>query len=420
MEERRKEAREDLGGAERRAAAEQEVRKKKEAERREKEDAERVIREEGKKKRRAEEEKKLLEDQERAAEESRARAEEERGVKEKEERARREEALLKRIQPPGKPQPPREEERKSIEQITPKKERGATNIPRIRTYKYDAAEAIKKQGESLARIALAEKEKKHEETMGAQQPPARNIALRVSIITILLFAMGGGGWLIYRLEQKGTFAGMIEKFKGGAGTIIAPTAPRVPSIIPAQEERGIKIPEERSMALATITQEMEVRMESDRIKNIFFSETVVVPAEKGGERVQKVSSVGELLSLWPHAMPLELARSIDDAFMLGVYSSPSGDNVPFLILTTNSYGQTFAGMFNWERSMSADFHNLFGAKERSDAGAPFRDIVLNGVDARASRGVNDKTALIYGFKDKKAVVITTEEETFGKIISLLP
>ena len=76
------------------------------------------------------------------------------------------EVFLKKMRAPGKPPARIFKEEKIIQRISTKKRQGeGRKIPNIKTYKSAIAEAVKKQGESLAKIAIAEKKKTREKKL---------------------------------------------------------------------------------------------------------------------------------------------------------------------------------------------------------------------------------------------------------------
>lgn len=158
--------------AQRALEGEDRKREREEEERRKREEEEKRRREEAARK--AEEERKVKEAKEKAQKEKeeKERREKEAAVKEaklKEEEKVKKEAFLKKIQPKGVPQKKTIEEEPEIKRVSTGKEGGAdSKVPRIRTFKNDAAEAIKKQKQSLTKIAIAEKTKKKERREGKE------------------------------------------------------------------------------------------------------------------------------------------------------------------------------------------------------------------------------------------------------------
>ncbi|VAW25483.1 hypothetical protein MNBD_BACTEROID04-516 [hydrothermal vent metagenome] len=187
------------------------------------------------------------------------------------------------------------------------------------------------------------------------------------------------------------------------------------SLITADTEKNIDTTAGSTAVLKTIAKELEETTGTDSIKNIYLTEkaTIFTKNETGG--IQQNTGIKKLLSVWSNKMPALLSRSFSKEFMLGVYSSNSGRNMPFLILTTNSYEQTFAGMFKWENNILSDFYKLFGLSTKQ-ATQSFRDYVIRGNDVRILKNQNGETLMLYSFINKDMLVVTTNEEVLNKIL----
>jgi hypothetical protein len=72
-------------------------------------------------------------------------------------------------------------------------------------------------------------------------------------------------------------------------------------------------------------------------------------------------------------------------------------------------------MFAWEKTLLNDFYNLFGL-EKIESINVFHDDVITGNDVRILKNTNGETILLYSLIDKGRVVITTNEDTFNKIL----
>ena len=107
--------------------------------------------------------------------------------------------------------------------------------------------------------------------------------------------------------------------------------------------------------------------------------------------------------------------------MYGVYSS--SENVPFIILRTNDFNNTFAGMLQWESSIVEDLSPLFGEMRFEEEGVvlaeDFTDEIINNQDARILRHSNGDTALLYSFPNTTTVIITTDTEAFFEVFKRL-
>jgi hypothetical protein len=433
IEEKRLEAQMALEGDARKQARKEAKEKRLAEEERRKEEEEHLKQETERKKREEEEKKKLEEKQKKEEEENRKREEEvrkkeaeEKKKQEEAEVAAKKEALLKKMRPPGStPQPATKKDLSTdvgkVIQRVPAKSGSVkkSKIPQIRTYKSDIAETIKKQGESLVKIAVAEKKEARKKDKVQKTQTHKKATIKVLIATLGLFVVVTfGGVLIYQLNKKGVFSSIFDNLKNTPDKNITESTPAVimPSLIKASTEKKIILPEESEDMLDIIAKELRETSGSDSIKNIYLLETSTITTGEGKRIVQSVANVKKLLSAWKQNMPDMLSRSLSRDFMLGIYSSSPGTNTPFLIFKTNSHEQTFAGMFAWENTLPFDFYNLFGLETMESYGT-FRDSIVDGKDVRVLESVGGKTILIYSFPDENTAVITTNEATFIKILS---
>lgn len=115
-------------------------------------------------------------------------------------------------------------------------------------------------------------------------------------------------------------------------------------------------------------------------------------------------------------------RSLDDDMNLGVHVF--NGNQPFLILKTNFYENSFAGMLQWERYMNEDLAPLFGPVVAIKQGTTtatlfgssfFTDKIFKNKDTRILKD-GEKTILMYSFVNRDTLLITTNESTFEEIL----
>jgi len=427
IEEKRLEAQRALEGEERGRKREEEKRKKAEEEQRKKNEVEKKTREKEERIKLKEEEdkneveKKLKEEEiekkaleEEANKKIKKEEEDKKLAKEREKIAQQ--TLLEQMRPPGKKLRPL-----SKEFDAQKKDK--VKIPRIKTYRNDAREAIKKQGESLTKIVLSEKKKVREKTIpinkeipteikkiSASKKTSHKILIIITGFIIISFS---GGALIYFYQTNKKENPRIVTENPETVVTITPTA--VNTLITTNTEKSIDISKGSTAVLGVIAKELRETSGTGSIKNIYLTETIDTFTEKGVGKVQQISSIKKLLSLWSHKMPALLSRSLSNNFMLGVYSSNPGRNMPFIILTTNSYEQTFAGMFEWENNILNDFYKLFGLGV-NETSQSFQDTVIRRNDVRILKDKTGETLLLYSFINKKVLIITTNEEAFNKIL----
>ena len=164
-----------------------------------------------------------------------------------------------------------------------------------------------------------------------------------------------------------------------------------------------------------------------RIENIFLTESFI--DEEGVEK-RTLISANNFLNLIDVQIPTSFLRSLARDFMIGVHVFDG--NQPFIILKTNFYENAFVGMLEWERYIKQDLSPFFDQVESTvvpvktatttteDLKAlTFNDLVIKNKDTRILKDANGNTVLIYSFVDKNTIVITTNESTFGEILTRL-
>jgi hypothetical protein len=92
------------------------------------------------------------------------------------------------------------------------------------------------------------------------------------------------------------------------------------------------------------------------------------------------------------------------------------NNETFVILTTQDYGQTFAGMLAWEPNMPTDLTTLFPTLA-ANTNNTWSDDTFNNQDVRIIRDNSGNVILVYGFLDNATLVITGTEDVFQQIAS---
>jgi hypothetical protein len=129
--------------------------------------------------------------------------------------------------------------------------------------------------------------------------------------------------------------------------------------------------------------------------------------------------------------------------MMGLVNA-GGAQTPFFILSVDSYPDTFAGMLAWEPRMQHDLAPLFPLNASATFLAPesetatatttatstptpqaspftgtFRDEVVSNHDVRVYRDIGEQSVLLYGYWDKKTLVIARDPAAFTEILRRL-
>ncbi|MGB4076490.1 MAG: hypothetical protein WBK28_02180, partial [Minisyncoccia bacterium] len=123
-----------------------------------------------------------------------------------------------------------------------------------------------------------------------------------------------------------------------------------------------------------------------------------------------------------------LLRNIETPSMVGVVTV-GGQTRPFFILRVSSYERTFAGMLEWEARMERDLASFYPRYTNSallsetqndfSIRIGFRDEVVGNRDVRVLRDSADRAVLLYGYRDKKTLLIARDEGAFLELLERL-
>ena len=151
---------------------------------------------------------------------------------------------------------------------------------------------------------------------------------------------------------------------------------------------------------------------------------VPTSGEEGGAAILSAS---RFLNLIEAEVGSAFLRSLDKNFFLGVHVFDG--NQPVLIFKTDSYGEAFAGMLAWEKTIERDLSPLFDTQKSLSTSTtaasflggqtPFKDIVVRNRDARAVFLTQEKTKLLWAIPDRKTIIIATNQNSLIEILSRL-
>lgn len=315
----------------------------------------------------------------------------------------------------------------------PLQETPGVRTPRaIHSMKSDMADAITKQNETAASIALAEARKQEQQLavlFAAQQAELARIAalppkpkghrwvIVVILIIVVLPIVAGVAYkflapkpLIISLPLLGD----VNFGKEIPPKVAAPKGPPplAPSLITAQtEKRFVFSSETPEHVSAMIAVERTGGLPVDTIKNLYFSEAPLLPGDPIG--VSGVSAK-RLFSFMRVLAPEVVTRSLEPHFMLGLLGQAGFVSAPFIILKVSDHDALRAGMLQWEPTLSNSFEILFATKIISDTNK-FIDTIIGGKDARTISSTSD-ASISYAFADATTLVIAGSRTTLGEIL----
>jgi hypothetical protein len=292
-----------------------------------------------------------------------------------------------------------EQPRGSFEKITtPNITTG--NIPSFRTYKQDVADAVRDQKTSLVRMVLEEQKgrRRREEEVPTSK---KNLPL----IFLSVFFFFSAAIIIYYLFFR---LNPLDQ------TLLDLHVSPIMFV-----EKTVEIPIEGKHSNVFVDEIAKtIQMEDfkiDTVEYFLFTETFNIKTNNGITPKKDVVSAGKFFEVLKMKIPSTLLRSLRPEFMFGVHSF--NKNQPFLVLKSDYYDNAFAGMFEWEKNLPADIFPIFNrvsqVKELSQRS--WGDRVIKNKDTRVLLDFNGYIALVYSFKDRNTLIITTSEDTLLEV-----
>ena len=293
-----------------------------------------------------------------------------------------------------------------------------TNVPTIHTYRGDVTSLVKDKHLSVASIATAASKKRQEDKTEA--PEESSVFKNVILVALSIVLIGGGsfsGWFFYQKSKQ-------------AETV--PQESVIPSIIFANTQFEVAFSTQDNVIYA-------LEVNDDVVKERLEAEPGAIlhiyPTLLGEDRAMQIT---EFFAKLTPAPPSALVRSLLDEYMIGFHGvSGASLAAPFLILTTDSFENTFRGMLDWEKDMRESLLPLFGPTVligdnpiydsfvASPVTAPtilpslFEDVILKNVNTRRLRSDMGDVVLLYAFPNAKTIIITTNEDTLLDVFKLL-
>lgn len=283
----------------------------------------------------------------------------------------------------------------------------------LRTYESDVAEALARKKSSVMSMVVAEnKRETGSETISNK--PQSHTGKKVLLIVISLIFIGAGVAGAYYLYLQSPLV-PDEPVK---------QAIKIPSVVEPDIQKVVNInslsTEQLSTVLATEFMKYEIGLE--KILEL-------IPAKTVASTTIRVTG-SQFISAIGFDMPDILKRSLTDRWMLGVHDS-NGQNLPFMIFTTDFFQNAFAGMLKWEESMPEELANLLSYRQRARIDDPlsttsiatffnirgtFEDKIIRNRDVREFISQKGEMLFLYSFIDENTIVIATSESTIGVLL----
>ena len=285
----------------------------------------------------------------------------------------------------------------------------------VRTYKGDLESAIAANHLSSINIAIAENQKMHGQINTEQQSEEIKEESDYSKNKIIVFVS-----LI--LMIAGIVAISAVYFINSKNVASVTPVQELPSLITTEYKDELSA---SAMAKNKFASTLSVRLNETQIPvNNLYNTYITI----GTSSDRRLATSAEFIALMDFKMPDIIKRTLLPDFMAGMYSF--GKNLPFVILKTSSFENSYAGMLGWETDLQKDFQILFRLPGYEKAGGildqltpmvakKFEDGVIVNKDVRILRDDNGNMILLYGIVDKETIIITVNDTAFKEIITRL-
>ncbi|MEN9582350.1 MAG: hypothetical protein RL641_304 [Candidatus Parcubacteria bacterium] len=269
----------------------------------------------------------------------------------------------------------------------------------IRTFSTDLAQAVRKDEMSVIKVAMAEEKRRQDEDFELSPGSSKNRAfVAVGTALIILTVIG---------------LGVVYLIKKNRVPDVIPSEVQIPTLITAEASTSVEIGGQGDGKILELTRTATSNVSStdNSIVNIYFTDSTY--------STKQLITANAFLSGIKSEIPQPLLRSLQNNFMLGIYTKDSTRH-PFLILKTADFQIAFANMFTWEKKLFSDFYvpfNLTGDEETFVN--KFTDLLVENKDTRALKKDDGTISLIYGFADEKTIIIADGVETFKEVLRRL-
>ncbi len=284
------------------------------------------------------------------------------------------------------------------------------NLKTVKTYMSDMAETVRQNEISVIKVALAEQNKHDREDLyrKVEGTTSKKFFWAIGGIIILAGAIFGS---YYLLGQK--------KVKDAPAQIV-----REESIISYDGTKEIYLNQTNSLIKSVI--ETEKSSQASFGGNIDY---VKIYQDNNG--VSELVTIKTLFDNLRLTAPASLVRSLSDSYMMGIYAKSFSDtpNDPnskpklFIILQSNDYEYSYAGMLEWEKTMASDILPLFRPEIAdtyvNQTGIQWKDIIISNKDARVAVDENGKPMIYYLFIDKNKLLVTESTDVIKEVTSRL-
>lgn len=272
--------------------------------------------------------------------------------------------------------------------------KSTSSISPLRTYKADYSDLVKNKNLGQIDIVAAEMKRGYGSSADENSEFGQKKGVNPLILILVLAAMGIAGYLVYLILGLNVPA-LTPKQKAQIPT---------PLIFSEKQENIILKDASRNELSGELKRTLQKPFPRNNI--------VYLPLIKDEETKETYIDLKTLLSLLRFDLPVNLTESLENSYMMGLYSK--NERYPILILKIKRYEDAFAGMISWENSMATDLSTIWPIKKTTGSDI-FKDKTVSNHDIRELNDSEGNLVLMYSFLDKKTLAISTNEEALKAI-----
>lgn len=279
----------------------------------------------------------------------------------------------------------------------------------VHTFKDDVQHLVRNRKMSMTRIAALESDRGRETTepQEAQEPWKTTTLIALTVLLLVIASvLGFGAFYAYRLNTAPNLTPQFE-----------------PSILFTEAREQVDITDENPRGIMSLL--------GNARKNTLFSLGSIIelyvleetpPNEEGVSLLGHLDAI-DFLERIEAAVPDTFIQTLGTDYMIGIHVID--ESVPFMILTTRSYGHAFSGMLSWERNIEENLMPFFSPgvdfvkPAVAEGENSFSDTVIQNLDVRILRDSNNEIRIMYAFIDRSTIVITTNIRTLIELASRL-
>ncbi|MBL4644562.1 MAG: hypothetical protein JKX80_01715 [Candidatus Pacebacteria bacterium] len=278
----------------------------------------------------------------------------------------------------------------------------------VHTFKDDVQNLVRNKKMSMARIAALESDRGERlpHTQEKREPWKTTMVVALTVLFLVIgVVIALGSFYAYRLNTASNLAPQFD-----------------PAIIFTEARESIDVTEKNPRGILSLL--------GNARRNTFFSlgsvvelhltQSIDVSEEQAV--IIHLDSI-DFLEKIEASVPETFLRTLGTEYVLGIHVID--ENVPFLILTTQSYGHAFAGMLSWEKSIEENFIPFFSPGTGfikpavAEGENAFSDTVIENLDVRVLRDDDGTIRILYTFLNRNTIVITTDIRTLIELSNRL-